>query len=699
MFVDFNILNQLGSPSINSNTFANRPSAGQVGRLFVSTDTFEIYRDTGTGWDLIGGPGSSTVTGSGAAGQVTYWTGTNSVGGENNLWWDAANNHLGINTSTPGVALDVHSAADVGVQLNGTGATPSILQAFLSAGVSQYEIGYNWNSDINYRRFSIYDVQGSKEVISIDQQSRFVGINYQYSSLTDQPAYTLDVSGQIRGQNLLVNSNGQTHIISNYFGAGTDGKNFYIGGGGLSSSGTGSDGSYNVSLGIDAMLSNTTGQYNVAIGFEAMKNANGANYENIAIGYNNLQNITTGYQNTCVGGASGFAITTGYRNTSIGSASLFTATTGYFNVAAGRNALRFLTTGYQNVAIGNDTLFDLTTGFNNTAIGYQAGQTVSTGSSNVYIGNGTVGSSSSVTNEISIGTQSTGNGSNSVTLGNSSITKTILRGNTLIGTTVDAGQNLQVSGTTYLSSTVGINNTSPSASAILDISSTTQGVAIPRMTATQRAAISTPTTGLAVYNTTNKSIDTYDTSWLSLLNNVNTLKAFQALGSEIKALSIQSTSFARTANTLLVSQTVLFVAVYLANKSTITGACYDQNIIIVYTGNNYNGVGLYTYSGGTLTLVASSTNDANFWLNNQFQKKAFSSTYDAEPGVYYLGFLYCASSGSAPGLNGLPTPSSTLDFTNSAKSACSLSGQTALPSSLNINTTTAVAFSPNVAIY
>lgn len=203
MFVDFNILNQLGSPSINSNTFANRPAAGQTGRLFVSTDTFEIYRDNGTGWDLIGGPGSSTVTGSGATGQVTYWTGTNTVGGENNLWWDAANNRLGINTSTPGVAFDVHSAADVGVQLNGTGATPSILQQFLSAGVAEYEIGYNWNTDINYRRFSIYDSSGVKEVISIDKQSRYVGINYQYSTLADQPAYTLDVSGAIRSTDFL----------------------------------------------------------------------------------------------------------------------------------------------------------------------------------------------------------------------------------------------------------------------------------------------------------------------------------------------------------------------------------------------------------------------------------------------------------------------------------------------------------------
>lgn len=194
MFVDFNILNQLGSPSINSNTFANRPSAGQVGRLFVSTDTFEIYRDNGTGWDLIGGPGSSTVTGSGAAGQVTYWTGTNSVGGENNLWWDAANNHFGINTSTPGVALDVHSAADVGVQLNGTGGTPNIYIDFLQTGTSQYRLGYT-DGAVDDRRFSIYDVTGAKEVLTIDKQTRYVGINFQYSSLTDQPQYMLDLSG------------------------------------------------------------------------------------------------------------------------------------------------------------------------------------------------------------------------------------------------------------------------------------------------------------------------------------------------------------------------------------------------------------------------------------------------------------------------------------------------------------------------
>jgi len=125
-------------------------------------------------------------------------------------------NKIGVHTTNPGANLDVHSAADVGFQLNGTGASPSILQQFLSAGVAQYEMGYNWNASADYRRFSIYDVQGLKEVISIDQQSRFVGVNYQYSSLADQPAYTFDVSGSGRftdsgyfstaGGNLLVGS-------------------------------------------------------------------------------------------------------------------------------------------------------------------------------------------------------------------------------------------------------------------------------------------------------------------------------------------------------------------------------------------------------------------------------------------------------------------------------------------------------------
>jgi len=59
IFRDSSVLNQFGSPSLNSNTLVNRPAFGQVGRLFVDTTNNVIYRDTGTSWALIGGGGGS----------------------------------------------------------------------------------------------------------------------------------------------------------------------------------------------------------------------------------------------------------------------------------------------------------------------------------------------------------------------------------------------------------------------------------------------------------------------------------------------------------------------------------------------------------------------------------------------------------------------------------------------------------------
>ena len=59
IFKDSSVLNQFGSPSINSNTFANRPAAGQVGRLFVDTTNNIIQRDTGSGWVTVSGSGST----------------------------------------------------------------------------------------------------------------------------------------------------------------------------------------------------------------------------------------------------------------------------------------------------------------------------------------------------------------------------------------------------------------------------------------------------------------------------------------------------------------------------------------------------------------------------------------------------------------------------------------------------------------
>ena len=48
---------------------------------------------------------------------------------------------------------------------------------------------------------------------------------------------------------------------------------------------------------------------------------------------------------------------------------------------------------------------------------------------------------------------------------------------------------------------VGIGTISPNASSLLEVKSTTKGVLIPRMTITQRNAISLPATGLLIYQT------------------------------------------------------------------------------------------------------------------------------------------------------------------------------------------------------
>jgi N-acetylneuraminic acid mutarotase len=47
------------------------------------------------------------IAGSGLAGQVTFWTSSTDLGGDNNLFWDNLNKRLGIGTTTPQTSLHV----------------------------------------------------------------------------------------------------------------------------------------------------------------------------------------------------------------------------------------------------------------------------------------------------------------------------------------------------------------------------------------------------------------------------------------------------------------------------------------------------------------------------------------------------------------------------------------------------------------
>jgi hypothetical protein len=75
--------------------------------------------------------------------------------------------------------------------------------------------------------------------------------------------------------------------------------------------------------------------------------------------------------------------------------------------------------------------------------------------------------------------------------------------------------------TTNMFAQVGIGTTTPNASSILDLTSSTQGMLTPRMTTAQRIAIVSPADGLMVYDTDLKSFFHFDTG-ISTWDKINT---------------------------------------------------------------------------------------------------------------------------------------------------------------------------------
>ncbi|MBL0334940.1 MAG: hypothetical protein IPP73_06380 [Chitinophagaceae bacterium] len=76
-----------------------------------------------------------------------------------------------------------------------------------------------------------------------------------------------------------------------------------------------------------------------------------------------------------------------------------------------------------------------------------------------------------------------------------------------------------LTGSAVHAQSVGIGTTTPLSSAQLDITSTTKGVLVPRMTTVERISISTPAKGLLVFDNTSSSFWVYDgTVWTEILS-------------------------------------------------------------------------------------------------------------------------------------------------------------------------------------
>ena len=191
-----------------------------------------------------------------------------------------------------------------------------------------------------------------------------------------------------------------------------------------------------VSLVVDetgGVYNRSKGTTNTLFGLTSLySNTNGIN--NTAIGFSTLFSNTTGSYNVGVGGTSLYYNINGQYNIAIGTQALYNNLSGNYNIALGRDTLVVNTTGTDNIGIGYNALFNCNNNYN-IALGSNALYGVTTGGYNIGIGNNTSLASGSNINSIVIGASASGNGSNSVTLGNNNITKTILKGNIGIGLT------------------------------------------------------------------------------------------------------------------------------------------------------------------------------------------------------------------------------------------------------------------------
>jgi hypothetical protein len=288
-------------------------------------------------------------------------------------------------------------------------------------------------------------------------------------------------------------------------------------------------GGNNISLGINNANTKTTSSNLIVIGNDSLT-AGGVSQSNaIVIGNSSMINSsTTSLSSIVIGNNSGTGTTWGANFVSVGHDTLKSSGID-FSVAVGN--LAGTNGGSQSVSVGYNSGYALGT---SVALGHQAGSynsngtTYATGTTlGVYIGSN-CRASSSVSNEIVIGASTVGLGT----------------GTTIIGTTSTTQ--------THLYGTLTLGSTTTDATAQLVVNSTSKGFLQPRMTTTQRDAISaTPATGLSIYNSSVGRVQVYNgTTWVD----------------ESKyALNRQTASY-----TLVLSDTGKLVETNVATANTVT---------------------------------------------------------------------------------------------------------------------------------
>lgn len=161
----------------------------------------------------------------------------------------------------------------------------------------------------------------------------------------------------------------------------------------------------------------------------------------------------------------------------------------------------------------------------------------------------------------------------------------------------------------------GIGTTSPAASSALDVTSTSKGVLVPRMTNAQMLNIGTPVAGLQVYNTTNNSIYTYNGSaWLSEKKFISRMVErgdTVTLGNLMVRLPVSGNSSAQLA--------------FKSGTTTVTGVClYTNTNLTIGTSGTSNMGGYMRQSENFTTSFSYFQSGLNFNTRGNIQQIWFT---------------------------------------------------------------------------
>lgn len=208
----------------------------------------------------------------------------------------------------------------------------------------------------------------------------------------------------------------------------------------------------------------------------------------------------------------------------------------------------------------------------------------------------------------------------------------------------------------YATAQIGIDNPNPDASAILDLTSTSKGLLAPRMTQTERNAISSPATGLLIYQIdATDGFYVYDGSaWIKILNtgDANSYSAGSGLNLIGTTFSVDSSVVTSTyGGSLSISGTVTANA-FVGDGSRLTGLTDNDTTYTAGSGlqldgtnfsidstvvtANYSGAvraSAFIGDGSGLTNLPSTFNDRQFIIgtvtsqftasnNDEFIRKA-----------------------------------------------------------------------------